>query len=337
MGKRPAKPTALGLPLGPETRIALFTGKESFLRQGYTDELRAAVEATGEEVEIIRFDGSETPPADILDECRSFGLMQQYKLVIVDNAEQFVSKEQRAMVERYAEAPADNATLILRAETWRKGKLDKTIEAIGSIRRCDHVNENQARTAAVRRCQEKLGCTLERDAAALLVSRTGPDLGRIATELNKLASTVGPGGTIKSADVAALVGMSREEEAWIIQSTLAAGNAEAAIQKIHDLITISRADPVPIRWSVVELCRKAATAGMMTRDGTPASAAAGSLKLWGEPKNAIIDMLRHPDAAESLADLFLEGVEADYRGKTGQGDPVTGLETLAIRFASLRR
>ena len=46
----------------------------------------------------------------------------------VDNADQFVKEANRPLVERYAEHPTENATLVLRSDKWNKGKLDAMIE-----------------------------------------------------------------------------------------------------------------------------------------------------------------------------------------------------------------
>ncbi|XOV75881.1 MAG: hypothetical protein ACFHWZ_02500 [Phycisphaerales bacterium] len=44
-----SKAGASGLPLGPDSRIVLLTGKEHFLRSGYTDQLREMLnESEGE-------------------------------------------------------------------------------------------------------------------------------------------------------------------------------------------------------------------------------------------------------------------------------------------------
>src|SRR5207253_8118234 len=39
------------------------------------------------EIDSFRFDGASASAAEVLDECRTFGLMRQQKLVIVDNAD----------------------------------------------------------------------------------------------------------------------------------------------------------------------------------------------------------------------------------------------------------
>ncbi|MGP1345897.1 MAG: DNA polymerase III subunit delta [Phycisphaerales bacterium] len=78
--------------MGPETRLALFHGDEHYLATAYTEELRRALEGAFGEVEVVRFDGASASVAQVLDECRSFGLMTTHKMVVVDNAAAWLSE-----------------------------------------------------------------------------------------------------------------------------------------------------------------------------------------------------------------------------------------------------
>jgi DNA polymerase III delta subunit len=121
MATRAPKP-----PFDASCRILILHGKEAFLRSEYTRMLREMLEEARGEVQTIRFDGASgsLAPADVLDELRSPGLMPVCKLVIVEEAEQFIREATRPMFERYAAAPSEHGALVLRSETWRAGMLD---------------------------------------------------------------------------------------------------------------------------------------------------------------------------------------------------------------------
>jgi DNA polymerase III delta subunit len=185
--KKTAKKAA-NAALDASTRICVLHGPDDYLRSLRTDELKdKLVEAHGE-VDVLRYDGATASVADVLDECRSMGLMQQQKLVIVDEADQFVKEDARPLVERYAEAPAEQATLVLRSTRWNKGKLDKLIEKAGAIIKCDALTVPKAIGWAIKRAQKRHDLAFDERAAELLVIRVGTLLGRLDAELQKLAS-----------------------------------------------------------------------------------------------------------------------------------------------------
>ena len=66
-------------------------GKESFLMARYTNDFEAILAKEYGEVDRMVFDGATTDLATILDEVRTFDLMMQHKLVIVDNADAFLA------------------------------------------------------------------------------------------------------------------------------------------------------------------------------------------------------------------------------------------------------
>ena len=72
-------------------RIVVLRGRDTFLVREYTRRLSAVLEEVHGEMEWFEFDGATVEAADVLDELRSFGLLQQHKLVIVNNADRFLS------------------------------------------------------------------------------------------------------------------------------------------------------------------------------------------------------------------------------------------------------
>lgn len=338
MATRAKKPVAAsGADLGPDCRVLVLAGKEAFLREAYVRDLRKAIEQAGVATDVIRFDGAAAAPADVFDECRSFGLLGQHKIVVVDNADQFVKEDNRPLVERYAQSPSDTATLVLRADIWRPGKLDKMIEKVGAIIACDELTPAKATKAAVKLAQDNHQRQIHPEAAELLVHRVGPELGRIETEIAKLAAATEPGEPITADLVRAMVAATRgEEKAWVIGDYLLNPDPQAALQKLRELVEVSRIDPVPIRWAYIDTARKLHTIAQEVARGVPLQATGRNLRMWGPAAAAIRSIAARTPPAR-LAALLEATVTADLRAKTGQGDPVRNLEILTLKFARVAR
>ena len=335
--------------LGPDSRVVVLHGKDAFLRAMYLDQLREAFASAGVDADVIRFDGATAPLADVLDECRSFGLMQQHKLVVVDNADELLkdrtddetsprakgSLRPRDSVQRYADSPCDSATLVLRAEKWNRGKLDKAVESVGAVIKCEPPPPADAAAWAVARAKKRHDHVLEPAAAAALVDKLGSDLGRIDTELAKLSSGVGPGVPISLAIVHEMVGFTREETVWQIQDLILLSDPETILAKLNDLLTVSRVPPILARFAIVDLARKLHGVAAGFASGAPQAALDSNLKLWGSTKARILSIARKADP-EHLADLLREAVDADLAAKSGgTTNEIRALERLSLRFASV--
>ncbi len=342
MAKRPANaPT-----LDAKVRVLILHGKDRFRQGEHLATLRAALEEAhgdSDAVDVIRFDGTTDTVADILDECRSYGLMQQHKLVIIEAADQLVKASDdapsgrghvtaRQALESYTETPSECATLVLRADTWRPGKLDKAVAKVGATLKCEPLSLREAVSWARDRAGHHK-TSLSSQAATLLIDHIGPDLGRIDSELAKLSTGLEPGTPIDPDQVRAHVGVTREEEFWSIQEALLTGPPERALHQLRDLIEISRHDPVAITWSYVDLARKLAAAARMLAEGGRPPAIAKNLRLWGPAGDALIGAAKRLGPARA-ASLLEQAIEADAKHKSGRAEPGRSLECLTVGFTS---
>ncbi len=357
--------------MSAQTRVLILHGKDRFLQDEHLRVLREALTSThGKDgVDTIRFDGTQGPRiiADILDECRSFGLMRQHKIILVDNTDLLLKADDdepaaapvakgarskrgpapqtpRQLLEGYAADPSESAVLVLRASTWRPGKLDKAVEALpkgqGAILDCDPPSFDKALRWAMGRAKVRHSTQIDEQTAAMLLEAVGTELGRIDTELQKLALAAGGNGQpITPELVESLVGVTRQESFFVIQDALLSGDSALALRQLDDLITISRQDATPIGWAFIEAARKVHVAARGLQAGQSSRQFEGDLRIFtrGPGRDqAIAGILQGARTAgpRAAADLLKAAVTCDQHNKSGVGEPVRNLEALAVRFTT---
>ncbi len=330
-------------PTNSSMRFVILHGKDSFLILERLRRFHEALVTEFGEVGRFDFDGASTPMVDLFDELRTFGLLSAHKLIVLDKADQFVGvEERRRALERYAEAPMEQATLVLRSETWRPGNLDKLVAKCGAVIKCDPPDSATAIRWCGARGASAHGIELASGAAEALVDRIGNDLARLDTELAKygayLATEAEGKRRVTTALVSSLTGASREEAAWEIQSAVLAGRPAAAVTKVRELVEVSQAPEQLIIWSLVDLARKLHDAARMLGDGAPEGAVAKQVKLWGPATAPTLAAARALGAGRA-AKLFKAAIDLDRRSKSGlAGELPRTLEAFVSGFsASLRR
>ena len=301
-------------------RFVILHGKDGFLA---SERLRALEQDLGKRFDGVSrfdFDGASARVVDVLDELRTFGLLSVHKLVVIDRADQFVAgEENRRALERYAESPMQEATLVLRSETWRPGNLDKLVAKVGAIFKCEPPDAGDAAAWCTRRAKRH-GIEVDADAAAALVDRVGNDLARLDGELAKygayLASEPEGARRLTPALVTRLTGQTREEAAWQVQEAVLTGRPAEAVRQVRELVEISQAPEQLILWSLVDLARKLHDAARLLAEGTPEAAVARQVKLWGPSTAPTLSAARRlgPGRAARLLD---EAVDLDRRSKSG--------------------
>lgn len=342
--------------------MVLIHGDDEYLRSLYVDRLRETLEGAYAGVDVVRYDESASL-ADVLDECRSPGLMVPHKLVVLDGAGEVLKergagsgddgeegnepsggsgsggargKRARQLVERYCEAPAEDATLVLRSRTKVTGNLaTKIIPAGGRVIDCSAFSAAEAAGWLIKHAGAR-GAPIDTGAASALIERVGSETGRLVTELAKLQALAEARGeaSISRELVREVVGMTSEEKAWSIQRPLLAADAEAALRSLAELLDLAREPMVLVRWSIVDLASKLHAAAAGLEAGVPRGDLAKQLRLWGGSDRAAFAVAERAGRPR-LAQLLRECVEADARGKSGGGDERRGVERLVVRFASL--
>ena len=300
------------------------------------------------EIDRFEFDGDTDSAGDVLEELQAVGLLHNHKLVILDKADRFlVSKgdeesgkkskgasRSRQLMERYSQNPSEGATLLLRSETWRGGNLDKHMHVF----RLGVEDENKAAGWCLKRCPKAHEVEIDAEAAQLLVSRVGMDLGRLDGELAKLATLTKAGSKITIREVREAVGASREEEGWAIKTAVVLDGPEGSLQTIREIFDLSRdRQDVPAFWAITELLRSLHAASAMMKQGiSPGQAqrAAGIFDRKGERRTAdrvmrIAQKMEPAEAATRLQQVMK--IQADLR--RGIGTPKHALEGLTVILA----
>lgn len=303
-------------------------------------QLHEALVAKFGSIDRFEFDGVSVSLASVMDELRSYGLLSEHKFIIIDNAEAFMGAEdRRRALERYAENPQQESTLLMRAGArWNPGKFDKLVEAGGgAVIKCDAPSDREAIAWCGGRAQKRHGVELGPGAADLLVEKIGPDLARLDSEMAKLAAAAGQGKPISRALVAEFVGLSREEQAWDIQSALLQSGPAAALLKLDELVRVSRVSETLIGWSIVDVLRKVHEAAQLMAQGCSEFEVAKELRLWGDAQGLICRPARSLGPRGAAA-LLAESVRTDARTKSGlSSDTARTLEGLLVTIGERLR
>ncbi len=328
-----------------DLRFVVLYGPEEMLQRGHLDALRAVLGEEHGDVDERRFDGGHVELAEVFDEVRGYSLMGGYKLVVVEDADEFVKKHREAL-ERYAANPVDHATLVLRPGSWvTTSKLHKALVKAGSggaVVKCEAPRPGEAVTWLVTRTAEVHKAKLDRDAAALLVERVGTSLTALDTEAGKLALMASAGSrggnTITRQLVAEAVGKGSDEKAWEVQSAVLDGmrnnSAKEMLETVHELIAVGGQPDVLVLYFVADLMRKFAVAAAMRKSGGNDATIGKALRLWGAGASTFHNVSRQIDEA-TAARLLSAVLDADARSKSGLGSAKGNLEGFCVGLADV--
>ena len=346
MAKKAAETNPEGLQ-GHEP-VVVLKGTERLLQQLAIQTLEnALLEQHGPEgVAVERHRGDRTPLADVLDAIRTPSLLAPHTMVIIEGTEDLIKEKDdaedqsvasqgkkartpRQILEEALDSPFPNATLILQADDWRPGRLDRVIsERGGAIVNCKPPDEGEIPNWIDRLARDH-NRRIATDAKQLLMMRVGPDLTQLDSELRKLASAAEE--HIEATLVDQLVAKSTSDEVWALQEAVLSGNPEHTSRVLHEVLDIGRKSTVPAFWCLIDLARKLATLSINAERGVDPWSLSRPPKLWGPAQGPTLNVGARIDPSVA-ARLHREALDAQLAPRQGLGDERRALETLAIRL-----
>jgi DNA polymerase-3 subunit delta len=309
--------------------VYALVGSDSFLQ---LMRLREVLDLMPADVQRTDLDGERAELAAVLDECRSFAMFGGARLVVVRNADDFISRF-REQLEEYCSAPSDSATLVLRCDSLPKNvRLYKAIQKTGAVLECEAPPAGALPKWISDRAKSTHRVQIAPDAAMQLAELIGPDLGRLDTELAKLALS-SDGKLIQLRDVGEAVVFQREQKMWEMTNALAAGDTAEALRRWRHLLA---ADPSTefraVTWlgMWLETVRKALA---LKRSGVNPGQIATQLRIFPreiqQPFMRTADRLGDAGAARALDLLAL----VDRQSKSGVGEAASNVERFMLELA----
>jgi DNA polymerase-3 subunit delta len=257
--------------------------------------------------------GDKATFAEIFDELDTVPFFYPRRLVLVENADQFVTRW-RAELEKKIERLPATGVLMLDVKTWQSTtRLAKMVDSAATIV-CKAPTSYKLPHWCSEWAQARYGKQLPAPAASLLVDLVGAEMGQLDQELLKLATYVGDRKRIDAGDVDRLVGNSRAENVWKTFDALAAGDAKAALA-ILDRLFEQGEEPFLILGAFSKQLRQLAQATRLTTHGLSLTAALEKVGIHSFAVQRAEQLARHLGRRrlEQLFDWLLQ-MQMDLRG-----------------------
>jgi DNA polymerase-3 subunit delta len=312
--------------------IYVLTGDEPFLKLRALEALKGLILGSdGGDLGYSSHPGDKATYAEVFDELQTLPFLSPRRLVLIDDADPFVTRE-RARLEKYFAEPTARGVLALTLKSFPSNtRLFKLLPDAGLLT-CKTPPLARLGDWCLHWSAATHGKPLSRDAARLLVELIGPDMGQLDMEMAKLTVYAGDRPRIEAGDVDALVGNRREEKVWGIFDQIGGGQAAEALTLLDRLLTQGE-EPIGLLGAFSMQLRKLAAAAALLDRGV---ALAEALEQAGVPpfaRRGVEQQLRHL-GRQRVSQLYRWLIETDLGMKGGsQLSPRTLLERLLVRLA----
>src|SRR5262245_36046431 len=315
----------------------VLSGDEDFLKRKALDILIPLVLGDANpDYALTTFPGDKTDFSTVRNELDSGSLFGDKRLVVVDQADPFVTKF-RPQLEGYVADPSEAGVLVLDVKSFPgTPKLAKAVPDAAHIV-CKAPPEYRLPIWCVDWCQTQYGKKLTTPAAQMLVELVGPTMGVLDQELQKLKDFVGDRPAIDVPDVDELTGRSRGANVFRILDAVGEARPAVALKILNELFEEGE-EPLRLLGAIGSQLRKLARAARMHKQGLDLDEAMknAGVPTWPQARESARKQMRHLgwNRLDKLYDWMLE---TNYGMKGGSSLPDRlQLERLVVRLARAR-
>ena len=261
---RPSQPRSFYVLFGDDRFLKCLTRQRLERDAGGLPAAAGKATAAGEEVGASHFDGAQAAWRDVIDELSTQSLFSRGpRVVIVDNADDFVSRH-RGQLEELVAQPIGSGRLILDVVSFPSNlRLYKAVLEHGQLVECrapqrargkgSSLDEDRLCKWIVQWARSTHGIELAGGADRELVALTGTELGMIDQNLAKLALLVDADKKVDAKLVQTVVGGWRTQTTWDMMDAALEGNAGEALWQLSRLLHAGEAPQMifgAVLWSL---------------------------------------------------------------------------------------
>jgi DNA polymerase-3 subunit delta len=289
----------------------------------------------GDALAVRRFEGESASLAEVLDELRTLPFFSRSRLVVVLDADPFVTRNRKDL-EAYVAAPSSSGVLVLMVKSWPSTtNRAKQVAALGLAIDCTSPSEKEL-VPWLADYASRQGAAIEADAARLLLELVGAETGLLVAEIEKLIVYVGEARKIRRADVARIVEAGRMETVWKVLDEATTGQGAQALAHLDTLIAAGE-HPIKLLAALSSSLQKLYHAGRLRAARLPLEEAC---RIAGIREFAIDKTRRQhahlgPARVDQIPAMLLKA-DLDLKGNSPL-NPRVILEDLLIRLSLPRK
>jgi len=309
--------------------IYVIAGKEESLVNAECRELvEELLEPSQRVTGLFDADAASVLASEVLDELRTVPFLTDKRVVVIKGADDFVS-ENRQILEKYFDNPSPTGVLILTVSSWPpKTKLAKQLPAVGKLISVTQPKPSQLPHRLIQYANDAHGKKLSNDAAALLVELAGDDLGRLYSEVDKLATFVDKEKVITANHVELLIGHNRLFGAFEVIDAIMAGDVAQAVERLRRMFAEDKNSEFTIVGAFAFHFRRMFNAKVLLEKGNTPSEIVSRLRIWSN-KDSFFARVRKVSLRQ-IGGYLQKLAEIDHAIKTGRTKPQVAMEQLVL-------
>lgn len=313
---------------GTFKKVYLLFGEEAYLRTQYKQRLRDALTTPEDTMNQAFFQGKGCNPREIIDLCDTLPFFAQRRYISVDDSGFFKNKCQE-LAEYLPQMPDTTCLVFTETQVDKRSRMFKLVKDLGRAVEF----KTQDEKTLIRWILGQLGrenLRITQETLQLFLEKTGTDMDRIYSELEKLISYCLGRDTITSQDVEAICANQVTNKIFEMLNAIGERRQKKALHLYYDLLALKE-PPMRILFLLSRQFNQLLSVRNMLGLGHDKNAIATRLGMSPYIAGKYIQQARRFSSQLLLA-AVKDCVQAEEEVKTGQMNDILSVELLLIRY-----
>jgi DNA polymerase-3 subunit delta len=339
-----------------QSLVYVIAGEPTLVNAKCTELVDSLITPEEKATGLLVADADKITITELLDELRTLPFLTKRRVVVLRNADKFLSSRgqqdeqdeqdepdsegtsagssNREILEKYFDNPCPTGVLVITAKKWdSKTRLAKKLPAVGTLFAIKPPKEDELPRRLIGYAHDAHNKRIDYGAAELLVELAGNDLPRLYTEVDKLATYAANEKSITITHVEALVGYNRLFNAFAIIDSCLQRKPGPAIEHLRKMFAEDRSAEFTTVGAFAFHFRRLFAAKKLLEEGYSQYEVAGKARIFYN-KEAHFALLKRL-TLKQIGDQIQQLAETDYAIKRGQAQPRIAIEQLVLKMASL--
>lgn len=314
-------------------RVYVVAGKDAALVGSRCEELLDELVDEGERTTgLFDADPAAVSISDVLDELRTLPFLTNRRVVVLKNADSFVSQNREAL-EKYFDEPCATGVLVLTVGNWdSRTRLAKKLPKIGTLIEIRAPKREELPSRLIQYAHDAHDKRLGRAAAALLVEINGDELPQLYSEVDKLALYTEKEKTISESHVEALIGHNRVFDAFEVIDAVTDGNVGQAVTRLRNMFSDDKSAEYTVVGAFAYHLRQLFSAKALLDKGVRPFDIYKRVRIWHRKEQLLAQAKRMK--LERIASCLEQLGQIDYAIKTGRTTARVAMEQMVLQLAS---
>ena len=251
--------------------VTVLKSAQPLLAEDFIEELKKKLSTDSPKLLVESRNLDDTPLQEIVEDARTLPMFHERKLIVARGYDG-LGKDDLALLNEYAGAPASSSVLVLLSGGSRRGKtkLAKGIKLVDLDRGSNTERE-------IKRLGERLGISLTPGAVGFVKTMLGEDMNLVKNELGKISLYVQGKKTVGEKELRGLIEKRSTENVFSLSTALSNRDLRGSLRILRELER-NREDPLSILYMIAWRFRQIFKVSQYLREGESDEAIAKAVK-----------------------------------------------------------